>query len=127
MKLYRQNRALSVVDLGECDEMRALAELKSTYEAALQSYGSGEEALEKTGFGLSRTDEDFLEACCNGRESVVFHSDRLVFGSKFTRFFCVKQHYRILVDRAKAEQVIRDYFRMPRETFEAAYQAFATR
>ena len=127
MKLYRLGRALSIVELVECDEDRAVGELKCAYEAGLTTYDSGEEALEKTGFGLFRSEADFLEASCNGLDSISFHSDRLIFPSKITSIFSMKQRFSIPADRVKGEQVIRDYFRMPRETFEATYQAYVTR
>jgi hypothetical protein len=127
MNLYRQDQSLSIVELGNCDESRALHELKSAYQAGLCTYISAEEAIEKTGFGLSRSDKDFLEVSCSGPDSIVFHSDRLVLPSMIARLLSPKIHFRITVSRTRADEVIRDYFQMPRDKFEATYQEFITR
>jgi len=123
MNLYRKNHALSIVDHGPCDEERALAELKSFFDAGLQTYDSGEEALEKSTFGLSRSEEDFLEASCTGH-AVDFYSDRLVIPAGLASLFAGKKHFWISVGRVQAEEVIRDYFRLPRAAFEETYQSF---
>ncbi len=123
MNLYRKNHALSIVGHGPCDEERALAELKSFFDAGLQTYASGEDALEKSTFGLSRSEEDFLEASCTGH-SVDFYSDRLVIPAGLASLFAGKKHFWISVGRVQAEEVIRDYFRLPRSVFRGAAEWF---
>jgi hypothetical protein len=127
MNLYRQKRDLSLVELGECELDKALKEFEATYHAGLQKYESGEDALEVTGLGLSRSDRDFLEMFCSGEERVTFHSDRLCYDSSLARLFAVKGHFEITVDKVTATQVIRDYYKLARSGFEAAYRAFLTR
>lgn len=127
MKIYKYDQTLSLVELGDCDESRALAELECVYRTGLSSYGTGEEALEKSGFGLYRSERDFLEVSCSGHDAVAFHSDRLHYPSRLARLFSVKGRFGISVSRTRSDQVIRDYFGMSRETFEAAYQSFISR
>jgi hypothetical protein len=90
-------------------------------------YQSAEDALEATGFGLSRSDVDFLEVSCSGLDSIAFHSDRLSYDSSFARLFAGDRHYWITVDRASAAEVVRDYFRLERNDFEATYRRYLAR
>ncbi|ATC64083.1 hypothetical protein CMV30_09025 [Nibricoccus aquaticus] len=127
MKIYKQDRSLSLVELGDCDEQRALSELRTVYDAGLKTYVSGEESLEKTTFGLSRSDQDFLEIMCAGHDAIEFHSDRLCFQSSFSRLFSAKRRFAIPADRPTADKVVCDYFRKTRDEFEATYAKFITR
>jgi hypothetical protein len=127
VRLSRYNETLKMVDHGGCDESRALAELGTAYAGGLQAYDSGEEALAKSGFALSRSESDFLRIDCNGHEAIDCDSDRLIFPSKLARIFSSKGRISFRTDRVGAQQVIRDYFRMNRNAFEETYQEFVGR
>jgi hypothetical protein len=99
--LYRFDRTLRVVDVGQCDYDTALATFKQCYENGFSSYDSGESALAATSSGLSRSENDFIEISCHGPESVTVHSDRLSYSSQLSKAFALKGHFLIKADKSK--------------------------
>jgi len=127
MDLYRFDRNLHVAEQGQCDCDAALATFERCYENGFRSYGSGEDAMVATSFGLSRSGADFIEISCHGQESVTVHSDRLCYPSWLSRTFSLRNHFFIKGGKAKGMEIIRDYFSRERQGFEAKYADFLCR
>lgn len=127
MDLYRFDRGLHVVEQGQCDLDAALGTFEQCYLNGFASYDSGEDAAVATSFGLSRSRKDFIEISCNGQDSVTIHSDRLCYPSWLSRYFSYKHYFDIKGDKARATEIIRDYFSMERRAFEVKYAEFLRR
>jgi len=127
MDLYRFGRDLHVVEQGQCDCDAALETFERCYLNGRASYDSGEDAVVATSFGLSRSRQDFIELSCHGEDSVTVHSDRLYYPSWLSRYFGLKHHFYIKGDKARGTEIIRDYFSMERQAFEAKYADFLCR
>lgn len=127
MNLYHFDRDFHIVEQGQCDSDGALETFEQCQLNGCASYHSGEDAIVATSFGLSRSRVDFIEISCHGQDFVTIHSDRLSYPSSLSRYFALKQHFNIKVDKTKAREVIRDYFNMEREAFEAKYSDFLSR
>ena len=127
MDLYRFDRDLHVVEQGQCDCDAALETFERCYLNGRASYDSGEDAVVATSFGLSRSRQDFIELSCHGEDSVTVHSDRLYYPSWLSRYFGLKHHFYIKGDKARGTEIIRDYFSMERQAFEAKYADFLCR
>jgi len=127
MDLYRFDLNLHVVEQGQCDCEAALATFEQCYLNGFTSYDPGEEAMAATSFGLSRSRTDFIELSCHGQESVTVHSDRLCYPFRLGKYLSLKHHFYIKGDKAKGAEIIRDYFSMDREAFEAKYDDFLCR
>jgi hypothetical protein len=127
MDLYHFDRDLHIVEQGPCDCDVALETFERCYVNGCASYDSGEDALVATRFGLSRSRKDFIELSCHGEDSVIVHSDRLYYPSWLSRYFGVKHHFSIKGDKARGTEIIRDYFSMERQAFEAKYADFLCR
>ena len=125
--LYRFDNNLHIVEQGECDCAMALKTLEQCYQNGLASYRSGEEAMVAASLGLSRSKADFIEVSCNGKDAVSVHSDRLSYPSPLKKVFSSKHHFFIKGDKDKGIEVIRDYFTLDRQQFEAKYEAFLSR
>ena len=125
--LYRFENNLHIAEQGECDCATALKTFEQCYQDGLASYRSGEAAMVATTLGLSRSKADFIEVSCNGNNAVSVHSDRLFYPSALKKAFSSKHHFFIKGDKDKATEVIRDYFTLDREQFEAKYEAFLSR
>jgi hypothetical protein len=125
--LYRFDNNLHIVEQGECDRDTALYTFEQCYENSFSSNRSGEEAMVATSFGLSKSKEDFIEISCNGKDVVSIHSDRLCYTSLLNKAFSSKHHFSIKGDKDKGMEVIRDYFRLDRQQFEAKHEAFLSR
>jgi hypothetical protein len=78
-----------------------------------------------TSLGLSKSKEDFIKLSCNGKDMVSIHSDRLCYPSSLNEAF--KHHSSIKGDKDKGMEVIRDYFSLDWQQFEAKYKAFSSR
>jgi hypothetical protein len=105
----------------------ALATFEECYENSLAHYDSGEEAMAATTFGISKSKADFIEPSCHGLNLVTVHSDRLCYSSSMAKIFSSKHSLRIEGDKAMGVTVIRDYFELDREAFEAKYSGFLSR
>ena len=127
MDLYRFDRNLRIVGQGQCDCDAALATFEQCYGNGFASYDSGEDAMAATSFGLSRSQTDFIEISCHGQNSVTVHSDRLCYPSRLSKTFSLKHHFFIKGDKTKGVEIIRDYFNMERQAFEAKYAYFLCR
>ncbi len=127
MDLYRFDRDLHVLEQGSCDCDVSLETFEQCYANGFASYGSGEDAVAATSFGLSRSQTDFIEISCHGQDSITIHSDRICYPSRLSKTFALKQHFDIKVNRTGAREVIRDYFNMEREAFEHKYAHFLVR
>lgn len=127
IRLLKYDTNLDLIDQGACDEGRALEELHAAHAAGLQRYDSGEEAVAKSSFVLSRSESDFLRIDCNGDTEIDIDSDRLIYPSKVSRIFSTMSRISLRVDRIGAEEMIRDYLEMSRAEFEAEYQPFFCR
>jgi hypothetical protein len=128
MKLYGFDaRTLATVEETECSLSVALRRFEACYDRGLARYQSVEAAISATSFGLYRSEEDFIEISCNGKDDVLIHSDRLFYSSGFARWFTTKQHLGIKSDRFHCGQVIKDYFELERRAFESAYSQFTCR
>jgi len=119
--LYRFDRTLHIVKMGECDCDTALATFEQCYGNGFSSYDSGEDALAATSFGLSRSEKDFIEISCHGLESVTVHSDRLCHRSRLSKSFSLKRHFFIKADKRRGVEIICNYFGMELQAFEAKY------
>ena len=127
MNLYRFDGDLHILDKGENDCAAALEVYEDCYENGLKSYGSGEEAMSSTSLGLSRSDKDFIEISCHGHQSMTVYSDRLHYPSWWSRTFGWKRHMLIKGDKTDGEIIIRDFFGLERQEFEAKYADFFCR
>ncbi len=127
MNLYRFDRDLHIVEKGQCDSGGALVVYEECYENGLKSYDSGEEAMSSTSFGLSRSDEDFIELSCHGYDSITVHSDRLHYPSRLSKAIGLKHHLFIKGDKTKGREIIQDFFGLERQEFEAKYADFLCR
>ncbi len=127
MDLYRFDRNLHVVEMGHCDCKTALATFEQCYENGFASYDSGEDALADTSFGLSRSEKDFIEISCHGKDSVTVHSDRLCYPSRLSKTLAVNHHFFIKADKKMALEIIRNYFDLERDAFETEYKNFLCR
>jgi hypothetical protein len=127
MDLYRFDRDLHVVEQGQCDCDAALETFERCYVNGCASYDSGEDAVVATSFGLWRSRKDFIELSCHGEDSVTVHSDRLYYPSWLSRYFGSKHHFSIKGDKARGTEIIRHYFNMERQAFEAKYADFLCR
>ncbi len=127
IKIYRFDRDLHVVEQRQCDCAAALETFEQCYLNGLASYNEAEDAMVATSFGLSRSRTDFIEVSCNGRDSVTIHTDRLCYPSWLSKYFSYKHHLCIEGDKVKGVEIIRDYFSMERESFEAKYADFLCR
>lgn len=127
MNLSRLDRNLAKIELGPCDLERALAQLDQCCEKGSVKYESGEEALEATEFCVYRSEADFLEVGCHGADLISLHSDRTCYDSGIASFFTLKKRFAIETGRAAAEQVIRDYYQLPRNEFEVKYRGYLAR
>ena len=127
MDLYRFDRNLHVVEMGQCDCKTALATFEQCYLNGFTSYASGEEAMAATSFGLSRSRADFIELSCHGQDSVTVHSDRLCYPFRLGKYLSLKHSFYIKADKAMGAKIIRDYFSMDRQAFEAKYADFLRR
>ena len=125
--LYRFDRDLHVVEQGQCDLNTALETFEQCYLNGCASYDSGEDAYAATSFGLSRSRTDFIELSCHGHDSVTVHSDRLCYPSRLSRYFGFKHSFNIKGDKAMGAEIIRDYYSMERQAFEAKYANFLCR
>jgi hypothetical protein len=125
--LYRFDSNLQIVEQGECDCDTALRALEQCDQKSLCTYKSGEEAIEATSFGLSKSKNDFIEISCNGSNTLSIHSDRLCYPSSLQKAFSLKHHFFIKGDKDKGMEVIRDYFSLDRLQFEDKYKAFLSR
>lgn len=121
MDLYRFDRNLHIVEQGQCDCDAALETFEQCYKNGCTSYDSGENAYAATTFGLSRSQTDFIEISCNGHNSILVCSDRLCYPSQFKKIFSLKHSFHIKSDKAKGAEIIREYFSMERQQFEAKY------
>ncbi len=121
MNLYRFDSHLHIIEQGQCDCDAALETFERCYVDGCASYDSAEDAYAATSFGLSRSRTDFIEISCHGRDSVTVHSDRLCYPSRLSRYFGLKQHLYIKGDKTLGAEIIRDYFTMERQAFEAKY------
>jgi hypothetical protein len=122
MRLYRFDRTLKVIELGQCDCEAALGAFEQCYDNGLTVYGSGEDAVAATSFGLSRSPTDFIEISCHGKDQVTVYSDRLCYPSRLSKTFGLKHHLFIKVNQGKGAEVIRDYFGMDRQAFETKFK-----
>jgi hypothetical protein len=127
MNLYQFDRDQRIVKRGQCDHRTAQAMYEECYENGLKSYYSGEEAMSRTSFGLSKSNEDFIEVSCNGYNSIAVHSDRLHYPSRMSKFLGTKKHLFIKGDKSKGEEIIRNFFDLERQEFEAKYSEFLCR
>ena len=127
MDLYRFDRDLHVVEQGQCDCDAALEIFERCYLNGRASYHSGEDAVAAASFGLSKSRKDFIELSCHGEDSVTVHSDRLYYPSWLSRYFSLNHHFSIKGDKARGAEIIRDYFSMERQAFEAKYADFLCR
>lgn len=127
MDLYRLDRNLHIVKTGPCDCASALVVYEECFENSLKSYGSGEEALSSTSFGLSRSNEDFIELSCHGYNSITAYSDRLYYPSRLAKIFGSKHHFSIKGDKTKGKEIIQDFFGLTRQEFEDKYANFLCR
>ena len=125
--LYRFDNNLHIVEQGECDCETALKTFEQCYQNSFSSYRSGEEAMVATTLGFSKSKEDFIEVSCNGKDAVSVHSDRLSYPSPLKRAFSSKKHFFIKGDKDKGIEIIRDYFTLDLQEFEARYEAFLSR
>jgi hypothetical protein len=121
--LYRVNAQLETLDLGECDYPRALEVFEECYRHGLQ-VTSGEEAMSRSTFGLSRSDEDFIEVSCNGPDSVSVHSDRICYPTAWSRLLAFRRRYWITGVKDDGIEVIRSFFEESRVDFERRYARF---
>lgn len=124
MKLYGfdgQTLAIATVEKGECTLPLALESFEACYGRGLAHHENAEEAISATSFGLYRSEADFVEISCNGKNAVLIHSDRLFYPSGFSRWFTSKRHFGIKGDRDLGVRVIKDYFELERQAFERAY------
>ncbi len=127
MDLYRFDLDLHVVEQGQCDYDAALATFEQCYLNSFTSYDSGEDAIVATSFGLSKSKRDFIEFSFHGLDSVTVHSDRLSYPTRLGKYLSLKQHFYIKGDKARGAEIMRDYFNMERDAFEAKYADFLCR
>ncbi len=127
MDLYRFGHNLHILEQGQCDCDSALVTFEQCCQNGFTSFDSGEDAIAATSFGLSISRTDFIEISCHGHDSVTVHSDRLCYPSRLSKTFALKRHFLIKGDKAKGVEIIRDYFNMERQVFEAKYAYFLCR
>ncbi|MBN1910913.1 MAG: hypothetical protein JW818_14300 [Pirellulales bacterium] len=127
MNLYCFDRELNVIELGKGDCSTALERFEQCYLNGQTTYEYGEEAIAATTFGISRSDEDYLEISCHGMDQVTLSSDRLCYPSLLSRLFSLKKQLSIDTNKETAKAVISDYFTMQREAFEEKYSGYLCR
>ncbi len=123
MMLYEFQPDLSLRERGQTSLEDALDELMRRAQAAAKSYATGEEAMVATSFGVCRDERDFLEISCNSITEVHFHTDRLVPGQGWKRWFTRHSCLDVTCDLNQARQVLSNYFCLSREAFELATTA----
>ncbi len=127
VNLYRFNTELKIVELGSCDTRKLNEILQESIVNSNQIYESGEEAIVKTSFGLSKTAEDFIEIHCQRNSEISVYSDRLVFDSVFKKIFSTKIHFNIKTNTENIRNLIHQYINSNREFFESEYNQFLCR
>ena len=127
MNLYRFDRGLHILEQGQCDCKAALETFEQCYVNGCASYDSAEDAYAATSFGLWMSPKDFIEISCHGDDSVTVHSDRLYYRSRLSKYFGLKHSFHIKGDKGMGAEIIRDYFGMERQAFEAKYADFLCR
>lgn len=121
VSLYRFEHNLEIVEKGECDCGQALALLDECYSKDLHTFNSSEDAASATSFGLSKSDEDFIEISCDGNGNVSVHSDRIHYPSWISKRMSLKNHLYIKGEKESATRVIRDFYQLERQAFEEKY------
>lgn len=127
VKLYRYNTELKIVELGWCDAKEIDEVLQESIINSSRKYESGEEVIAKTSFGLSKTEEDFIEINCQGKLEINVYTDRLIFNSLLKKIFSKKRHFDIKTNAENINGLIHQYVNSSRETFEAEYSQFLCR
>ena len=127
MNLYRYDENLKIIDFGEYDYNNALLILEECYQKGLEKYKWGEKAMSETCFGLSRSDKDFIDICCNGQDTINVFSDRIYFPSMLSRIFSYKKHFSIESTKNDTIKLMKSYFENKREIFEQKYAKFLCR
>ena len=92
INLYRFDHNLDIVEKGECDCAQAYALLDECHGKELRSFNSSEVAASTTSFGLSKSDEEFIEISCDGNGIVSVHSDRIHYPSWISKKLSLKKH-----------------------------------
>lgn len=127
INLYRFDENIDIVDKGSCERGAALAILDNCFEKDLNTFKSVEKAMSETSFGLSKSEQDFIEVSCDGNGLVSVHSDRLYYSSWVSRTFGFKHHFHINGEKDKIKNVIQDFYQMERQAFEGKYSGFLCR
>ena len=111
-----------LIDAIQIDLEQALVFLDEYLERADEKYTYGEEAMAATSFCISRSESDFLQINCDGKNSISFHSDRLEFDMNFLlRLFCKKTVMILEGNIDYSVKIITDFFNLSRQCFEKKY------
>ena len=111
-----------LIDAIQVDLEQTLVFLDEYLDRADDKYTYAEEAMAATSFCISRSESDFLQINCDGKNSISFQSDRLEFDMHFLlRLFCNNTTMFLEGNNDFSIKVITDYFNLPRQSFEKKY------
>ena len=117
MNLYKLSPKLTIVESGPVDYDGAIAELEKSTANSYKIYQYGEDAVSETMFGLSKTDQDFIEISVT--EGIVnIHTDLLERRSLLD-VLKRKSLDRTIGSKEIVLEVIDKYFKLDRKRFEA--------
>lgn len=125
LRLGRYNPELQVIDVGPIDFKQALQELENCFTASALNYPDAAARLSATTFFLSRTKADFLDISHSGNSTISILSDLICSNRRSVwsaLFFRTKSTFSMEVDKATAQKILGDYFKLSREDFELIYQ-----
>ena len=128
MQLYGYDIDLQVVELGEATPEAIEEQIERCAGNASRTCEFGEECMMETNFGVSRSDEDYLDIMFVGENSIVIWSPRLCFPkSFFRRLFCAR-YLKMEIRGIRALQEVLDYYiSSSRNDFEERYSTFYCR
>ncbi len=125
--IYRFDTDLNIIDetIGTLEKVKMILE-----ESLFNSYQlneHGETSLAKTSFGLSKNEHDFIDIACNSASNITCHTDRLIYNSIFVKLLSYNNHFYIKTDKNEIWEIIKNYIRFDRKTFERTYKNFICR
>ena len=92
INIYKFDKDLQIVELGKGNLDKINELLEESLSNSNKTYEHGEDTIAATSFGISKTNKDFIEIGCHGDNEITIHTDRLFYGSKWSKIFSPKQH-----------------------------------
>ena len=93
INIYKFDKDLQIIELGKGTFDKVSEILEESLSKSHKNYKYGEDAIAETTIGLSKTEEDFIEVSCHGDDEITIHTDRLIYDSKWSNFFHLKNIY----------------------------------